>query len=319
MDDALTRLGDATGLRIEWDANEGGQVRVREGKQVWTFQLIWKPMLDRVAALQQVHGDAVRGPHPNLLVTPYLTQELATTCVALGLCFIDLAGNAFLKGNGLYVLMTGKRPEKALIRAERPMRAFDRTGLRVVFVLLVAPNLLEAPYRDIAKAAGIALGSVGRILTDLRDHGFLVEDGPGKRHWIDRPRAVQAWEANYPLRLRDRLTPRRYAARSEDWWHQADPAAFGGCWGGEVAVARMQGDLVPSTQTLYLPGDRTPFLAKHRLKADPKGPIEILERFWDLPGEGTLAPPLLVHADLIQLGHPRALEAARRIHDHILA
>jgi hypothetical protein len=30
------------------------------------------------------------------------------------------------------------------------------------------PLLLQAPYRDIAKAAGVLLGTVGTILTDLR-------------------------------------------------------------------------------------------------------------------------------------------------------
>jgi hypothetical protein len=222
----------------------------------------------------------------------------------------------------LYVLVAGKKPDKALRRIERPMRALDRTGLRVVFALLAAPDLMQAPYRDLAKAAGVALGTVGWILTDLRDHAFLAEIG-GQRRLIDRQRALQAWTTNYPLRLRERLYVRRFAAKEDTWWETARPEAFGGYWGGEVAAAKLRGDLIPKTVTVYLPDDRKDFLAQHRLRADPQGPIEVLDVFWKFPQapgnpEG-IAPPLLVHADLLTIGDPRTLEEARRIRDHYLA
>jgi len=202
------------------------------------------------------------------------------------------------------------------------MRAFDRTGLRVVFTLLAAPDLMQATYRDLAKAAGVALGTVGWILTDLRDHGFLVEI-EGQRRWVDRPRVLQAWTTNYPLRLRERLRVRRFAAKDDTWWEAAKPEAFDGFWGGEVAAAKLLGDLIPKTVTVYLPEDRKDFLAKHRLRADPQGPIEVLDVFWDFPppqeAPGGIAPPLLVHADLLAIGDPRTREEARRIHDRYLA
>jgi hypothetical protein len=240
----------------------------------------------------------------------------------MGLPFLDAAGNAFLKAEGLFVQLAGQKPDKALLRIDKPMRAFDRTGLRVVFTLLAAPRLMQATYRDLAKAAGAALGTVGWILTDLREHGFLGEI-EGERRWIDRQRVVQAWTTNYPLRLRERLHVRRFAAKEDTGWEKAKPEAFGGYWGGEVAAAKLGGDLIPKTVTVYLPEDRRAFLAKHRLRADPQGPIEVLDVFWDFPPTpevpGGIAPPLLVHADLLSIGDPRTLEAARRIHEQYLA
>ena len=256
-------------------------------------------------------------------MTPYLAPELAKQCREMGLQYMDAAGNAFLRQEGLYVLLEGHKPDKALRRAEKPMRAFDKTGLRVVFALLVNPILLQAPYRDMAKAAGVALGTVGWILTDLREHGFLVEDAQGKRRWVDPQRVIQAWTTNFPFRLRERLHPRRFTAKENDWWKAATPEAFEGCWGGEVAAAKLTGDLFPKTVTLYLPEERNAFLAKYRLRADPHGPIEVLDTFWkqahDLNLPVGIAPPLLVCADLNNIGDPRTLEQAKVIHERYLA
>lgn len=327
IDVALARLAAQTGLRavrepLEDPRGPDGRVRIMEGPRQWTFDIECKHRVDRAAILHGTQAQIQRFTNEGLLVTPYLAPELARQCQTMGLPFLDAAGNAFLKAEGLYVLVAGQKPDKALLRIEKPMRAFDRTGLRVVFALLAAPDLMQAPYRDLAKAAGVALGTVGWILTDLREHGFLV-DIDDERRWIDRQRAVQAWTTNFPLRLRERLHVRRFAAKEDTWWETAKPEAFGGCWGGEVAAAKLHGDLIPKTVTVYLPEDRKNFLAKHRLRADPQGPIEVLDVFWDFPHAPevpeSIAPPLLVHADLLTLGDPRTLEEARRIHDHYLA
>lgn len=327
IDAALARLAALTGLRavrepLEDPHGPDGRVRIMEGPRQWTFDIECKTRVDRVAILHSTQAQIQRFPNEGLVVTPYLAPELARQCQTMGLPFLDAAGNAFLKAEGLYVLVAGQKPDKALLRIERPMRAFDRTGLRVVFALLAAPDMMQAPYRDLARATGVALGTVGWILTDLREHSFLV-DIDGERRWIDRQRAVQAWTTNFPLRLRERLHVRRFTAKEDTWWETAKPEAFGGCWGGEVAAAKLYGDLIPKTVTVYLPEDRKEFLAKHRLRADPHGLIEVLDAFWDFPHaldvpEG-IAPPLLVHADLLALGDPRTLEEARRIHDHYLA
>lgn len=327
IDTALAQLVTQTGLKairepLENRHGPDGRVRIMDGPRHWVFDIECKHRVDRAAILHGAQAQIQRFTNEGLLITPYLAPELAHQCQIMGLPFLDAAGNAFLRAEGLYVLVAGQKPDKALLRIEKPMRAFDRTGLRVVFALLAAPDLLQAPYRDLAKAAGVALGTVGWILTDLREHGYLV-DIKGGRRWIDRQRAIQAWTTNYPLRLRQRLHVRHFAAKDDNWWETAKPEAFGGYWGGEVAAAKLHDDLTPKTVTVYLPEDRKDFLAKHRLRADPQGPIEVLDIFWDFPHTPDIpkgiAPPLLVHADLLNIGDPRTLEEARRIHDQYLA
>lgn len=327
IDAALARFAAQTGLRAVREPLEGrhgpdARVQIMDGPRQWTFDVECKNRVDRLSILQGAQAQMGRFEKKGLLIVPYLAHGLARHCPDMDIPFLDAAGNAFLKAEGLYVLVAGQKPDKTYLRTEKPMRAFDRTGLRVVFTLLAAPDLMQATYRDLAKAAGVALGTVGWILTDLREHGFLAEI-EGHRRWIDLHRAVQAWTTNYPLRLRERLRVRRFAAKDDTWWENANPEAFDGFWGGEVAAAKLHGDLIPKTVTIYLPEDRKDFLAKHRLRADPQGPIEVLDVFWDFPPapevpEG-IAPPLLVYTDLLTIGDPRTLEEARRIHDHYLA
>ncbi len=72
------------------------------------------------------------------------------------------------------------------------------------------------------------------------------------------------------------------------------------------------------TQTLYVrPIDRKDLvfqLVRHqRLRADPTGPIEVLDAFWDLGapiGNETTAPLLLIYADLMSTRDPRNVQTA---------
>jgi len=330
IEPAVERLHAATGLVAEIlplvegaPGRPDGRIRVKHKGRWITFWVEVKARVDRVATLQQVQDRLKLLDGPGLLLAPYLTPEMTRRCQEMGLPFLDAAGNAFLVDEGLFVLVTGNKPGKTLTRPERPTRAFEKAGLRVVFVLLVEPRLLNAPYREIARAAGVALGTIGTILGDLKEHGFLVEDRQGARHWVDRERAVQAWTTNFPLRLRGTLQPRRFRPANEDWWKDTEPQVFGGFWGGEVAAAELTRELVPKTVTIYLKGDRNRFLTAHRMKADPRGLVEVLDAFWNLPEPRTdlpwLVPPLLVYADLEGIGDPRTLEQARLIHDQHLA
>ena len=336
LEQAVKRLEENTGLktRIVWEPMPGvrtivqkyrpdAQIVIDDGKKEFICWVEVKKQADRITNLLDAYNQLDTYGTGGIFVTRYLTNKLAEHCRKIGLLFLDTAGNAYLKKEGILVYIQGQKLDDAQDKREVPKRAFDRTGLRVVFALLADPKLLQAPYREIAKAAGVALGTVGWILTDLREQGLLYEDREGLRRWTDRERAVQAWITNYPLRLRPRLNPKRFRAAHDGWWKNADPVKFGGCWGGEIAATKLQGNLTPKTATIYIRGDRNPFLAAHRLRADDQGPIEVLDAFWDLPQAPEwargLAHPMLVVADLQEIGDPRTYEEAKRIHDHDLA
>jgi hypothetical protein len=138
--------------------------------------------IDRGIALATAEQQLDVFGKPGVLVTPYLTAELAIRCrEQLGLQFIDTAGNAYLRAPGLYVFIRGERPPGGAAPAAGTRGGGTATALRVVFAVPCKPDLLNAPYRDIVRAAGVALGAVGWVFVDLHGRGYIL-GGQRTRH-----------------------------------------------------------------------------------------------------------------------------------------
>lgn len=254
-----------------------------------------------------------------LLLTPCLTEGLARKCVELGLPFLDAAGNAFLTGPGLRVLLVGNRLKGAPKRfaAVPPFQPYNRKGLQVVFALLAGQGLAGATYRVLAKAAGVATGTVGLVMADLTEAG-LVAPTPAGRIILHPERLMDGWMANFPHKLRPHLHPSRFRAATPQGWKDLDLRGQKAQWGGEIAADRLTHDLQPLTATIYTRENPARLASALRLRPDPQGDIEILDGFWDFPNpQGVpedIVPPLLVYIDLVASGDPRNIDIARILH-----
>jgi hypothetical protein len=287
--------------------------------------------VDRFATLGEVKNQCAQYGDQLLLVAPRITTETAEKCRELDLQFIDTLGNAYLRSPGLLVMVKGQRPtagENLQLAEHEGKRAGTATNLRVFFALLCKAQLLNAPYRDIKQAAGVALGTIGRVFIDLNDRGYITGGkAKGDRVLLERQRLMQEWVTNYPIKLRPKLNPRRFRAAKTDWWKDVAIAQYGAQWGAEVAAEKLTGYVRPQTLTIYLHKEQgqknlTRLVAANKLRADPQGDIEILDAFWDFDDEKPMpatVPPLLAYADLIATLDPRNLEAAKLIHDRYLA
>ena len=285
---------------------------------------------DRRATLGLVKNKHERYADPGLLVAHRVTREIAQACREADIQFIDTAGNAYLRAPGILVFVTGQQiPPDEIALAPRQGRAGAPTALRMLFAILCQPDLLNAPYREIKEAAGIALGAIGWIFFDLTQRGLM--GGGGQKHarrLLEPQRLIDEWATNYPMRLRPKLHPMKFRAPTPGWWKQLDPTRYGAQWGGEVAADKLTGHLKPAACTLYMHPDDTGrrglarLVADHRLRPDPQGDVEILDAFWRLPPDTVhpeLVPPLLVYADLLATLDPRNLEAAKLIYARELA
>ena len=55
------------------------------------------------------------------------------------------------------------------------------------------------------------------------------------------------------------------------------------------------------------------------MRANTRGPVEVLKRFWNFEGEDAVVVPLpLVYADLLAIGDARCLETANLLHERIV-
>lgn len=338
LEHALAALQGTTGIvgkivAIEPDLGAGARpdavIELTVGDRIQRYVVEIK-RIDRFAAIGQIKQQLDNFRQPGLLIAPRITTETADKCRELDVQFIDATGNAFLQAPGLFVFVKGLR-----LRANEDLagattmapRGGTPTALRAIFVLLCRPELLNAPYREIKQAAGIALGAIGWIFFDLNARGFTAGGkGRGDRRLLERQRLLEEWVTNYPIKLRPKLIPKRFHAPDPNWWRQIDITQYDAQWGGEVAADKLTGHLRPNAVTIYLrPEDArrnlTRMVVDNKLRADPAGEIEVLEAFWDFPGGETrpdIVPPLLVYADLLATMDPRNHETARMIYEEQL-
>jgi hypothetical protein len=292
-------------------------VRVRHGGQEIRYAAEVKLGL-RPATIGAVINQLEHLGQPALLVTDYLTPTLADVLKERNIAFLDAAGNAYLNHPPLFVWVKGEKPTQTLPTASVTTRTFNPSGLQVLFPLLCNPNWTNHPYREIAKLAGVAHGTVGWVLAELPKLGFMAEVG-GKRRLLQPERLLQQWVEAYARTLRPKLLLGRFHTDTLDWHRTIDPGKYGFLLGGEPAAARLTDHLRPGTVTLYGPKLEPRLLLDQRLRADPKGNVEILRRFWKFDNEEPLIVPLpLVYADLLAIGDARCLETAKLLYGDIV-
>lgn len=253
-----------------------------------------------------------------LLVADYINPQIGDELRKRGVQFIDTAGNVYLNQPPLLVWITGRKPNALRTAGDTRDRAFQPTGLKVLFALLCQPDAVNRPYRDIAEMAGVAHGTVGWVMPELPKLGFLI-DVDNRRRLVERERLLDAWTEAYARRLRPKLPIARYQAADLKWTEKLVAPEYGYLLGGEPAVHRMQGHLRPGTATLYGDAVNNKLVADYRLRPDPAGNVEIMKRFWNFqtPNPG-LVPPILVYADLLATGDARCFEAAQELYGGIV-
>jgi hypothetical protein len=292
-------------------------IRVRYGDQEVLYAAEVKRGI-RPATLGAVTQQLAHLGQPALLVTNYVTPPLADALKQRGIAFLDEAGNAYLNHPPLLIWVKGQRP-KQKNGANPTTRTFNPGGLQVIFPLLCHPEWADRPYREIAKMAGVAHGTVGWVLAELPKLGFMAEVG-GKRRLLQPERLLRQWVEAYARTLRPRLLIGRFHTDQLDWHKTLDPGKYGYLLGGEAAAARLTEHLRPGTITLYGPKVEPRLILDQRLRPDPQGKVEILRRFWKFDDNHTLLTPLpLIYADLVAIGDARCLETAKLIYGDIIA
>ncbi len=272
-------------------------------------------------ALHQLDLQAELYGLPGLLVADYIAPDLAETLRQQGRAFLDTAGNAYIRQAAALVWVTGRKP---VVKTAAPQlgRAFQPTGLQVLFALLCHPEWINLPYRELATRAGVAHGTVGWVMPDLQQQGFVTEvkGKRGTRRLYETERLLALWVDAYARQLRPRTLLGRYYVATLDGWQDWPLTAHQAQWGGEPAAALLTQYLKPGELTLY--ADKLPGLlaGKYRFVKEPdvghQAVVEVRRRFWNFPqGDGeACVPPVLVYADLLATGDARCMETAKRLY-----
>lgn len=263
-----------------------------------------------------------------VLVTDHLTEKKAKTLRELGIEFFDMAGNAYLDRDGMHVWVSGKKyPFWQHLDAIDGRAAFERSGLKVTFSLITQLNLVNQPYRQIAEASGVALGTVKRVMDSLQKMGNLQESA-SQRHLLIDEKFLDDWTQAYINRLMPKLDLGPVTAGVKITDQALKSLKGSACWGGESAAEHYTQYLKPKDRTLYLAKDaQTTVMNQLRLKRPSPfneegsgGVVHLRTQFWPQQTSADIyAHPLVVYADLLATPDARNFDTARMLYEKHLA
>ncbi|HEV2330101.1 MAG TPA: hypothetical protein VGY56_15065 [Verrucomicrobiae bacterium] len=173
-----------------------GLAKVKTDKRSWTLLLeikrVGQPREVRSAilhlenCLKQLSG---KSPRYGILFAPFISEESAKLCSDAGIGYADLAGNARLAFDRIFI---ETRSAENPFRERRETRSlFAKRATRVLRVLLQGPL---RPWRvtELAESARVSLGWVSAVRQQLLAHEWAAEEPGGLR--VTKPGAVlDAW------------------------------------------------------------------------------------------------------------------------------
>lgn len=317
--EAIQAVRLSSGLDFDLDGRNGIDLQI-DGKRIRLVAHIRRTVektgqLGAIKASLEAEGD--RG----ILVTTYLSSNMAEKCRELGVPFLDAAGNAFLSLPGVRLFVSGRKLEAT----SKPVKGNNLTALKIHLAILAYPGLIAKPFREIAKVANCSLTAVQRAIQELIDRKIVRPESTSQERILEQPRRLfDDWVANYPISMKPRMKVRRFHCKNPDWWKNVDLVAAR--WGGEVAASIMTKHLQPATQTLLVNEAEFDSLVKsmviqHRWQADPRGEIEVYSLLQELPRQtpwSQCAPAMMVYADLLASLESRNMETAKILFERVI-
>jgi hypothetical protein len=254
--------------------------------------------------------------HPILLITRYVNNIKAEELKKNGIQFLDTAGNAYINYGPIYIFVKCNKPPEIYYKNKK-QRAFEATGLKVIFALLCNPDLINKPYRYIAEKTDVALGTVGLVVNGLIDLGFIMKMGKMGKQLLKKKELFNRWCIEYNEKLRPKILINKFAG-PENWWINKELNPEYTQWGGEVAANKLIKHIKPEEIIIYADYKKYKnFIIRNRLRKDTNGEITILEKFWKFENNEfkDIVNPILIYADLINIENQRTIETARMIYE----
>jgi len=269
--------------------------------------------------LSQINDLNKKSKNPIVIIAKYIASDVAVELRNKEINYIDIAGNAYLKEADFFIFISGQKVQR--ISKTNQSRAFQESGIKLIFCLIKYPESLNLSYRNLAKLSEISVGSVSHVIKELIDLSFILKVNKKKLVLKNTSALLNRWIIAYNDILRPRLIKRQMRfSNKEDvrkWLslpiQKVDDVNL---WGGETAGAIITGLLKPKVFTIYTNGSWQNIAKRFKLIPDEQGEIEILSIFWNTDTDNTknkTVPALLVYADLISSGYERNIQIANEL------
>jgi len=255
---------------------------------------------------------------PIIAIAKFIASDIARELKEKKINYIDRAGNAFIKQGELFIYITGQKPEKPANFNQS--RAFQESGIKLIFQLLTQPDDLQLSYRNLAEKTGIALGSVSIIMKELEDLRFVVKT-KNSRYLKNKKELLERWILAFNDVLRPRLLKKRFRFSNHEAYNRWQDLPINvipgrNIWGGEPGASILTKQLQPQDFTIYTDSGWQSVASALKLIPDNEGDVEILAIFWkeyERLTNQNIAPTLIILAELMSSGKERNLETAKTI------
>ncbi len=242
-----------------------------------------------------------------MLVSEHLSAKIKEQLRASKIAYLEANGNIFVNTDNCFLFVDTNK--KLQLKKETSNKAFTATGLKVLFQLLIKPDLINQTQREIATEANVGLGNIPQIIDGLKELGYLLRLKKGEYVWEHKEELLKRWCDEYTTKLRPKLHIGAFTGEPKQLKLDNKQTT----WGGEKGAEILTNYLRPEKFLLYTKLNKIDLIKTHRLRPSESGNIEVLEMFWDNDTE--TAPPLLIYAELISTREKRNVETAEIIYN----
>lgn len=257
----------------------------------------------------------------SVIVFESATKSVKDQLRNLGINYLELSGNTYLAHKGIFIFIDTNK--KIKLDDLESNTAFSKTGLKVIYQLLINKKSIRLSYRDLGQLSGVSIDTVGRVYKELVRDKYVVKVNDRQHKIFDYDRLFKDWVTLFNKTLRPKLKKRSFRFRDKGNLRDLLKADISGKIGGELAAEKLADHLIAEKANIYLAGSFVELALSLNLIPDKDGPITMIERFWnENPADDDDANKLvglaLVYADLISDPKPRNLETAKILYqEHV--
>ncbi|WP_010136524.1 type IV toxin-antitoxin system AbiEi family antitoxin [Ochrovirga pacifica] len=250
---------------------------------------------------------------PVVVVAKYISKSIMNEFRERNINYIDVSGNAFISYRSIFVFIDGQK--RKTTEKKNQSRAFQETGIKIIFYLLNNQDFLMKSYREIAEETGVSIGSVSNVMKELEELNFIVKTQT-KRVLKNKKELLEKWMFSY----NDVLRPRIFRKRMKFIGNESNGFRINNnnrevCLSGETAASILTNNLRPEKHIIYTQLPLSELSKEYKMIPDEHGNIDVYQKFWNINSfnSSQLAPKLLVYTDLMNSGFGRNIEIAQMI------
>lgn len=147
-------------------------IKAKKGRKEYVFVVEVKTIGEPrniASAAGQLQMYRMNMPGYPVFVAPFISSRGREMCKDLGLGFVDLAGNAYLKFDGILIDIWGKGTRKKEKRNQK--KIFTTKSTWIIRKMLAEPNR-QWKFEDLSEVTGVSLGQIYKTIDRLASEEF---------------------------------------------------------------------------------------------------------------------------------------------------